>query len=210
MTLPPGMPERYGLAAILQDYERRLEALERSARAGYTSIGVEGLVIREGGTIRWVDGAGDEIGRIDPEDGGLLTSISKGERVGAFGEIDATEGWTTITDGPSVNVEVGVSGQLVVLLRSYIGPQVDRTGYFSIDVSGATSVEPDEDLYSASFFGVGARQAGADIAPNAFAYFLLGGLNEGSHTVEARYRVTGTMASDDCYFSSRELIVIPI
>lgn len=54
-SLPPGMPERGGIAAQLRDITRRLEALERSVRAPYTSVGVAGLVVKDGGSIELLD-----------------------------------------------------------------------------------------------------------------------------------------------------------
>jgi hypothetical protein len=49
----------------LTNIERRLAALERSGRAGYTSIGEGGLTVKDGGNIQILDSSGNVLVTLD-------------------------------------------------------------------------------------------------------------------------------------------------
>lgn len=195
-----------GVLDRLDDLERRLTAMERTRWLQHASV--------KDGAFKVFDDNENERARL-----GLLSDGSFGLEIfdaagksvlaetlgfGPGGDFIATQEGTSsstygdlATTGPDVDIDVGSSGRLIVLVGARIIPGENATGHMSYAISGATTRSAsDEKAYEVTFVpeqGVFAR--------------VETGLNAGSHTVTAKYRRSGP--SDTVNWENRVLVVFP-
>lgn len=119
---------------------------------------------------------------------GDFTSTSQSRSSTSYGNLG--------TAGPDVSVDIGPTGRMIVVVGARVVPGETGEGLMSYAVSGATTVAASDDNAIAVEFNPGQM---------SFASVQTG-LNEGSHTVQAKYRSEdGTSKS----FSNRSLVVWP-
>lgn len=66
-NMRPGMPERGGYDDLLKDLDRRITALETSARLPLSSIGEGGMVVKDGGQIVFLDASDNVLVTLDQD-----------------------------------------------------------------------------------------------------------------------------------------------
>lgn len=121
--------------------------------------------------------------------------------------------YTSLTGGPSVaSVPVSSSGMMLVGVqaRVVISPQLigapasGASTWMGYEISGATSRSPnDDDSYNVQFVDI---DEASFVGVGAMAWSLETGLNEGNHTVAARYRVDG--GSETGEWSRRRIVAV--
>jgi hypothetical protein len=111
------------------------------------------------------------------------------------------------TPGPIVTAVIGMSGQALVTVNSYIGVPggagVQSAGFAGVSIDGTAPASPlDECLY----LSVSAAAA-VGIATNCSCQVVVTGLSPGSHTFEMKYKMAGPGAVN---FDERFLQVRPL
>jgi hypothetical protein len=124
--------------------------------------------------------------------------------VGGAVESQESTSSTAYTDlatvGPTVSVDVGQSGQLLVHVYASLSNNVaNNAAHMSYAISGATAFGAGDGISIA--YTPGADFRGARIGAT-FHHF---GLNPGVHTVTAKYRVAGGTGQ----IGSRRIMVVP-
>lgn len=130
----------------------------------------------------------------------------------AAGEVDtSSSSYVALSGGPSISdVSIGPSGIAMVWLGAQAhatssggSPGFGQTGFMSVNVSGASSVSP----LDANSFQVTHTDLGGDSfsGGRSMAVARISGLNEGTHTFAARYRVDG---NTPFFWRAREIVVI--
>lgn len=181
-------------------------------RIRFGSIEASDIIIR-GGSLKITDDAGDTVVHVGklPDGSYGLAAIEAGKLVKlstlAFGiraatvqaqQGTASQAWTNLaTIGPRVNVTIGTSGRCVALPSCQMLTG-DRGGKMGVEVTGATTIDPQQSGF------VMLDAAGAGI--NAAHAILLTGLNPGVHTLTAKY---AALSPSEVSFSDRNLIAIP-
>lgn len=130
---------------------------------------------------------------------------------------DTAGSWVDLTGGPEITgVEVGDSGRALVMTGADISAaptgennQVDA--FMSFEVSGETSVAPGvyDALRVAHRRGDGDSLLHPSVTAGATRVHLATGLNAGTHTFTAKYRVSTDSAFDEANYLGRNLTVIP-
>lgn len=125
----------------------------------------------------------------------------------------ASTNWTDLTGNPSVTINVGSTGKVLVLFSAQIGWLIGAPGsvggYAGVDVSGATSLplsgatESDRQLRVQAEFG-GATTSTMLVGAGSMKFFT--GLNPGSTTFKLRYRSRFGQQID---FDNRIICAIP-
>lgn len=140
MSLPPGFPERGGFADMFSDVQRRLAALERSARLTSASIGSGGLTVKDGGAITILDSLGNPDVVLNSDGleviGGFVTPIW-------IENLDDSSQDTTITTSGSTPVSVTFNPpswvqevKVFAALSFQMSASANHTMRFRIDIDG--------------------------------------------------------------------------
>jgi hypothetical protein len=181
---------RYGLSAFNAAGQRTLELGELASsrnglevpdpttgvaqiRVGQLAAGGYGLEAISGGQPVTLDklAFGIQAARIDTSE----THVAGG----GFADLP--------TVGPSVTVNVGAAGRLLVQVTCGISGGSGGQGKAGFDISGATTVAPSANSAVIVGGAVGVAEVG-----QVGATYLVTGLNPGSHTIKMMYASTGT------------------
>lgn len=207
----------------IADLKRRLAAMETARRLEAAAVGRGGLRI-QGGRLTIQDIAGDDMFRAggDPGELFLRQDLLSPFAVAVLAdriESDEVDPQVVISNetsfidlpgspGPEVSVEI-LSGAAIVLISARIECSVvgvtQTLGYMGVEVSGASSVDPDV-ADSLSFQPGNISDITRVDAVRMSSVRPFSGLAPGLTTFTAKYR-TGT-STDSVGFDSRSLVVI--
>ena len=144
----------------------------------------------------------------------LYSMQTTGKSMGPTGTFIHTEEFTsstTYTDlttpGPIVECQVGVSGNVVVSVSSYVGlggqAGPATQGFVGVEIDGSAPVRP---LDAIIYLSVSSATA-VGIASNQSSLVLVSGLTQGSHQFKMVYKTDGGITQG---FANRYLQVTPI
>lgn len=122
----------------------------------------------------------------------------RGDRVGTQESTSSSSYTDLATVGPDVTVDIGPTGRMIVLVGAHLFPAGDNAeAHMAYEVSGATT-RAASDALSVSHLGTFRKEM-----------FMREetGLNEGSHTVRAKYRSGGLGGTSE--WADRVLAVWP-
>ncbi|MGH8878567.1 MAG: hypothetical protein ACRD0P_14685 [Stackebrandtia sp.] len=187
----------------LREMEKRVQRLEAMRRLEAASIGAGGLRVTNGGRITVEDADGIAVD---------LATLAFGIRAGrvlasefttqsVFGDLD--------TPGPSVEVEIGPSRRAFAFISCSAGAGPGTSAAASVEVSGASSLDPETLSYMAAFI-TSTGDAAQTIDASATSLVLLDasdGLSEGMNTFTLKYANTGSAGT--VAFKDRKLVVLP-
>ena len=191
------------IAKILTGLARRVAALEQQFR---------GIKDEDGNTrVKWGQlPLGDYgISLSDPATGNVTTLLPVYKEGITTAESTMSTTYTDLaTPGPEVTATIGMSGEALVIINSYIGvigvASAQSGGFVGVSIDGNAPVSPlDEILY----FAVSSGSEAIGIAGNQSAMVILTGLSVGQHTFEFKYKALG---GNNVTFFNRFLQVAPI
>lgn len=123
---------------------------------------------------------------------------------GGFGDL-------TASPGPSIsNVFVKASGTLLVAMSAFVNIigdlSADRQGRMAVQLTGATSVGPDDNT---GYLWFTTAVVDNDVLGiQASQIVIITGLNSGIHTITAKYETTGTLSQTS--YGLRRITVLPL
>lgn len=126
------------------------------------------------------------------------------------GTTSTVDDWVDITfagnpsPGPAVTAEISESGRAIVLLNGQIASDEGRLVHMGFEVSGATSLTPDQTFGQA--FNRSPFTAGESTSVGTTGLALMEDLNPGDNTFIAKYR-QGTGTGADGAWSRRVMVV---
>ena len=151
---------------------------------------------------------------VEPSTGHLvnLATLAFGIRSASVAATESLTGaasaYTNLaTPGPAVTVEVGDTGNCIIMMGAAISPGSGTTALMGVDISGPTN-RPAVAGSATDFDGA---YLFSPSSPNTIsAAFsraqLQSGLLPGTYTITCKYRVAG---ASTCFWSNRNLVAIP-
>lgn len=209
--LPPGGD---WIARRFRDLERQIRELRAGRGLEAAQIGAGGLTVK-GGAITARDLSDQDVFAVTTDPAGiflrqeLVTDVAVAVIADRFDSADVAGNVSdpgssyVASGGPTLSgVQVSAAGRCLVAVTADIRCQINQpngvaaAGWMSFEVSGDSSLAPDDDRALRNFI-FGPADAVIAVSKQATRLVLVDGLNEGTHTISARYRSEHTDSAAD-------------